>query len=186
MNGFDMLLVLQGFRESGGAFLLEFFKKMTYLGEMTTVRAFLAIIYWCIWKELGTYLLIGWSGIRLASGALKVTFCKYRPWIQDPRITPDPSALPTATGYSFPSGHSTNAACVYGQTMIYKGIPWLLRIKAPLWLLRSRFVRRCLRHTRIRQIPVCLQRPLRGLRHNGYLPTVPVSSPTFRGQRWFL
>ena len=54
MNGFDMLLVLQGFRETGGAFLLEFFKKMTYLGEMTTVSAFLAIIYWCIWKELGT------------------------------------------------------------------------------------------------------------------------------------
>ena len=79
MNGFDMLLILQGFRETGGAFLLEFFKKMTYLGEMTTVRAFLAIIYWCIWKELGTYLLIGWSGIRLASGALKVTFCKYHP-----------------------------------------------------------------------------------------------------------
>ena len=47
-------------------------------------------------------------------------------------------------------------------------------------------VRRWLRHTRIRQIPVCLQRPLRGLRHNGYLPTVPDSSPTFRGQRWFL
>lgn len=128
MDGIDLLLMLQEFREAGGAFLLEFLQKMTFLGELTTVRALLAIIYWCIWKELGTYLLMGWSSMRLANGLLKVTVCEYRPWIQDARITPDAKAFSTSTGYSFPSGHSMNAACVFGGTMFYKGVSWFLRI----------------------------------------------------------
>jgi membrane-associated phospholipid phosphatase len=128
MNGIDMLLALQEFREAGGALLLDFLQKMSYIGEISTVRVLLAVIYWCMWKELGTYLLIGWSGVRLANGLLKVTVCEYRPWIQDTRITPEPKALSTATGYTFPSGHSMNAACVFGGTMLYKGVSWFLRI----------------------------------------------------------
>ena len=132
MDGIDLLLALQGFREAGGAFLLAFLQKMSFLGELTTVRVLLAVIYWCIWKELGCYLLMGWSGMRLANGFLKVTVCEYRPWIQDARITPDPEAYSTATGYSFPSGHSMNAATVFGGTMLYKGISWFLRIVCAL------------------------------------------------------
>ena len=141
MDGIDMLLVLQEFREAGGAFLLEFLQKMTYLGELNTVRVLLAVIYWCIWKELGTYLLMGWSGMRLANGFLKVTVCEYRPWVQDSRITPDPKALSTATGYSFPSGHSMNAACVFGGTMLYRSLSWFLRVICALALVSICFSR---------------------------------------------
>ncbi len=35
----------------------------------------MALVYWCISKSFGTYLLMGWSGNRLVNGMLKVTAC---------------------------------------------------------------------------------------------------------------
>ncbi|MBR4458325.1 MAG: phosphatase PAP2 family protein [Clostridia bacterium] len=123
-----MLLGLQEFRSGGGGFLADFFAKMTFLGELNTVLVIMALLYWCVSKELGTYLLMGWSGNRLVNGVLKVTACAYRPWIRDPMIEPYGDAKTTATGYSFPSGHSMNAASVYGGGALRKGAPLALRI----------------------------------------------------------
>ena len=88
--------------------------KMSFIGEMSTVLIFIAIIYWCVSKEYGRYFLMGWTGCRVVNGLLKVTACAYRPWIRDERIIPHTEAMETATGYSFPSGHSTNAGALYG------------------------------------------------------------------------
>lgn len=114
----DILLALQAFREGVGGCLTEFFSKMTWFGEMGTVLAIMAAIYWCVDKRIGTYLLMGWSGNRIVNGVLKVTACAYRPWIRDPRIIPGPEAMATATGYSFPSGHTMNAASLFGGTAV--------------------------------------------------------------------
>lgn len=35
---------------------------MTFLGELSTVLVIMAIVYWCVDKEFGNYLLMGWSG----------------------------------------------------------------------------------------------------------------------------
>ena len=40
--------------------------------------------------------------------------CVYRPWIRDPNIIPPESAKLNATGYSFPSGHSSSASAYLG------------------------------------------------------------------------
>ena len=40
--------------------------------------------------------------------------------MRDARIVPDSDALASATGYSFPSGHSMNAASLYGGAAIRK------------------------------------------------------------------
>ena len=40
--------------------------------------------------------------------------CVYRPWILDTRIHPSELAIPYATGYSFPSGHSALSSSVLG------------------------------------------------------------------------
>lgn len=124
----DILLILQEFRENAGAFLVSFMSKMSFLGEMTTVLTIMALIYWCVNKDMGKYFLMGWSGNRIVNGALKVTACAYRPWIRDARIVPDSAALTTATGYSFPSGHSMNAALLFGGGAIRKDLSKLLRI----------------------------------------------------------
>ena len=103
-------------------------KKMTFLAELNTVLVIFAILYWCVHKELGTYLMMGWSGNRLLNGAMKITACVYRPWIRDPRILPYGDSMNTATGYSFPSGHSMNAGTVFGGIAVRKGTPRMLRI----------------------------------------------------------
>ena len=81
----SILLVLQDFRNGPGAFLAGFLSKMTWLGEINTVIVIMALIYWCVSKDFGTYILMGWSGNRLVNGMLKVTACVYRPWIRDAR-----------------------------------------------------------------------------------------------------
>ena len=110
----DILPVLQEFRNGAGAFLTDFLSKMTFLGELNTVLVIMAAVYRSVDKEFGTFLLMGWSGNRLVNGVLKVTACAYRPWIRDARIVPYGNSMSTATGYSFPSGHTMNAATVYG------------------------------------------------------------------------
>lgn len=124
----DILLVLQEFRNGIGSCLTDFMTKMSFIGEMNTVLIIIALIYWCANKEFGKYLLMGWSGNRVINGLLKVTACVYRPWIRDPRIVPDSAALAAATGYSFPSGHSMNAASLFGGGAIRKELSKGLRI----------------------------------------------------------
>ncbi len=137
----DILLGLQSFRNGGGAFLNDFLAKMTFLGELNTAIVIMAVLYWAVSKELGTYLLMGWSGNRLVNGVLKVTVCAYRPWIRDARIIPYGNSMTTATGYSFPSGHSMNASTVFGGGMVRKDMPAALRVILGVILLLVGFSR---------------------------------------------
>ena len=124
----DILLALQEFRNGAGSFLTGFFSKMTFLGEINTAIVIMAILYWSVSKELGSYLLMGWSGNRLANGVMKVTACTYRPWIRDARVLPYGNSINTATGYSFPSGHIMNASTVFGGIAVRKDYPRALRV----------------------------------------------------------
>ena len=124
----NILLGLQEFRNGVGAFLTDFMFKMTFLGEVNTVLVIMAAIYWCFSKDFGTYLLMGWSGNRILNGALKVSVCAYRPWIRDARIVPYGDSMTTATGYSFPSGHTMNASTLYGGGAVRKELPGIMRI----------------------------------------------------------
>ncbi|MBQ6508679.1 MAG: phosphatase PAP2 family protein [Flexilinea sp.] len=136
-----ILLALQGFRNGSGALLADFLAKMTFLGELNTTMVILAVMYWCVNKDLGTYMLMGWSGNRLVNGCLKVTACVYRPWIRDPRIVPYGNSMTTATGYSFPSGHSMNASATFGGGVVRKDMPKALRITLALILALVAFSR---------------------------------------------
>ena len=137
----EILLALQDFRNGPGAFLAGFLSKMTWLGELNTAIVILALIYWCVSKDFGTYLLMGWSGNRLVNGMLKVTVCAYRPWIRDARVLPYGDSITTATGYSFPSGHTMNAATIFGGGAVRKDIPRALRSVLGLLVLLVAFSR---------------------------------------------
>ena len=124
----SILMRLQDFRNGVGTCLVDFMSKMSFIGEMNTVLIIMVLVYWCVNKAFGKYLLMDWSGSRVVNGLLKVTACVYRPWIRDARIVPDSEALATATGYSFPSGHSMNGASLYGGGAIRKELSKALRI----------------------------------------------------------
>ena len=110
----SILLALQEFRNWADACLISFMLKMSFIGDMGSVLLIMALIYWCVSKDYGNYFLMGWSFNRVANGLMKVTACAYRPWIRDARIVPDSEAIETATGYSFPSGHSSTASSILG------------------------------------------------------------------------
>lgn len=137
----DILLWLQGFREGAGSFLTDFFSKVTYFGEMSTVLVVMAIVYWCVDKNFGTYLLMGWDLNRILNGFMKITACAYRPWIRDSRIAPDSVAITSATGYSFPSGRSMNGASLFGGIAVRKDMLKGLRIMAWIVVLLIPFSR---------------------------------------------
>jgi membrane-associated phospholipid phosphatase len=97
-----------------------FFSLITHLGEETAFLAIAIIVFWCINKREGYYILtLGLIG-TVVNQALKL-ICKIpRPW-KDPTFTAVESAIPEATGYSFPSGHTQNVTGTLGAVARFSG-----------------------------------------------------------------
>ncbi len=89
------------------------FRTISYCGEITILLPLICILYWCINKSLAYSALFCYfiSG-SVVQGA-KIAFRIPRPWIINPGFQPVPSALETATGYSFPSGHVQSSSSIF-------------------------------------------------------------------------
>ena len=123
------LLWLQQLRESINGALDPFFEALSYSVISSFAFLIIAGIYWCIDKKAGTMILMNLSGGNVANQTLKNTFCVYRPWIRDPKIIPAGDAITTATGYSFPSGHTQHATAELGSIAIWqKKRKWVVAI----------------------------------------------------------
>ena len=103
----------------------------TFLGEETVFMVMAIILFWCVDKWKGYYLLTtGFLGTIL-SQTMKLACRVPRPWIRDPSFTVVESAQEGATGYSFPSGHTQGAACTFlgiARCTKRKTLGWLLMI----------------------------------------------------------
>ncbi len=109
----DYLLALQDFRNSIDNALTPFMEFISTFA-VNYLLMFPVLIYWCLDKKKGLYVL-GASSMCIALNAVvKLTACVYRPWIRDARVYPAGNAITEATGYSFPSGHCSTAAPMYG------------------------------------------------------------------------
>lgn len=115
----DYLLCLQNFRETTNHIFDDFFLTITTFGEVTIPVLFICILYWCINKKAGIYILFNYLFGFISNLFLKMSACIYRPWILDCNIQPLDKAIPEATGYSFPSGHTAGATSIWGGTAIY-------------------------------------------------------------------
>lgn len=84
----------------------KFFSLITHLGSETLFIAIAIIVFWCVNKRTGYYLLtVGFFG-TLLNQFLKLVCRVPRPWVRDPNFTIVEAARADATGYSFPSGHT--------------------------------------------------------------------------------
>lgn len=91
------------------------FQTVTYLGEETVFLVVALLLFWCIDKKQGYYLMVTGFVATLAGQFLKL-FCKIdRPWVKDPNFTIVESAREAATGYSFPSGHTLITTATFGS-----------------------------------------------------------------------
>ena len=113
------LLWLQDLRNATGGMFDEFFNALSKFA--VDVLPFLPyIVFWGCDKKWGyRFMTAFWSG-EMVNGLLKLTVCAYRPWIRSDLIEPAGDSKVAATGYSFPSGHSTNATTMYGTTIAWQ------------------------------------------------------------------
>ena len=87
---------------------------VTQFGEETAFLVAAIIIFWCVDKYKGYYILsVGFIG-TLSNQFMKLIFRVPRPWVLDPNFTILEKAREAATGYSFPSGHSQSAVGTFG------------------------------------------------------------------------
>ena len=107
----EFLYFLEKIRLPG---LNEFMLLITHLGEETAFLAIGIIIFWCVDKYQGYYLMgVGLFG-NMANQFLKILCRIPRPWVRDPNFHALEEAIPEASGYSFPSGHSQTAVGTFG------------------------------------------------------------------------
>ena len=107
----EFLYFLEKLRVPG---LNEFMLLITKLGEETAFLVIALIVFWCVDKRRGYFVMaVGFFG-TLASQCMKILFRIPRPWVQDPKFTILEAAREAASGYSFPSGHTQTAVGTLG------------------------------------------------------------------------
>lgn len=107
----EILRFLEKIRIPG---LNEFMLGITYLGDEIAFLVVALILFWCVDKRKGYYILtVGFIG-TIFNQFMKLAFRIPRPWVQDPEFTILEQAREAASGYSFPSGHSQNAVGTFG------------------------------------------------------------------------
>ena len=108
----EFLYLLEKIRLPG---LNELMLAITTLGEETAFLVIGLIVFWCVDKRKGYYIMsVGFLG-TMVNQVLKLTFRIPRPWILDPNFTILEQAREAATGYSFPSGHTQTAVGTFGS-----------------------------------------------------------------------
>lgn len=98
---------------------------MTQLGGEVIFIVAAVVVFWCVSKWEGYYLMtIAFCGTVL-NQFLKLICRVPRPWVRDPNFTIVESARAEATGYSFPSGHTQNAIGLFGGMARWGGRRWV-------------------------------------------------------------
>ena len=130
------LLMLQDFRGQINDALTPFLESLS-LFAVTYLIMLPVLVYWMLDKKSGLYALSSYYVCCGFNAIVKLTVCAYRPWIRDPRIVPAGDAIRTASGYSFPSGHTATAGPIYGglAVRVRKRQRWLAWILVLLILL---------------------------------------------------
>ena len=106
-----LLYLLEKIRMPG---LNELMLAVTKLGEETALLVIALIVFWCVDKKQGYFIMaVGFLGTML-NQILKITCRIPRPWVLDPNFTILEQAREAAAGYSFPSGHTQTAVGTFG------------------------------------------------------------------------
>ena len=93
----DYLLFLQELRNDWGG--ETFFSLVSALPKSALAAAIPAILFWCVNKNAGIFILFNATCGRVINELLKGTFCVYRPWIKDATIIPATDTLQKSSSW---------------------------------------------------------------------------------------
>ena len=140
----NYLLWLQNFRTNTLHGTWDGFMEWVSMFAVDYLILFPVFLYWFWDTKKGLYTLVSYYFCMVITPIVKLTVCAYRPWIRDSRILPAGDAITTATGYSFPSGHTTTCGPLAGGMAVTawqdKKTRWLSPILA-FWVLLTAFSR---------------------------------------------
>lgn len=118
-DNMDILLYFQSIRSD---ILTTIFTGFTICTEQVAVVLIAAIMYWCVDKKCGQRLLFAVTGSITINSVLKNFFKSPRP-IDSENL--QSLRTETATGYSFPSGHTQTATTVWTAIIDYFRKWWI-------------------------------------------------------------
>lgn len=110
------LNIIRAIQSIANPFLDGLFQFITMFGEEAILIPLIAVIYWAFNKRMGEFIAYASLTSVLVNGAIKDIFKAKRP-IGEPGIRS--LRVETATGYSFPSGHTQGTASFWSAIAIY-------------------------------------------------------------------
>ncbi|MDD3999540.1 MAG: phosphatase PAP2 family protein [Bacilli bacterium] len=123
MNAFE-IKIINDIREAITPFFDKLLELITILGEQSILIVLLLGIYFIYSKKEGQKIAFSIFTSLLLNNAIKIAVQRVRPF-EHPDHTFDASRMETATGYSFPSGHTQNAAVSYTSLALSFKKKWL-------------------------------------------------------------
>ena len=126
------LNIIRAIQSIANPFLDGLFQFITMFGEEAILIPLIAVIYWAFNKKMGEYIAYASLTSVLVNGAIKDIFKAKRP-IGEPGIRS--LKVETATGYSFPSGHTQGTASFWGAIAIYLKKNYMYGISALIIIL---------------------------------------------------
>ncbi len=114
--------IIEWVQSFSNPFLDQFFIMITQFGEESLYVVLVTLIYWCIDKTYGYHLSFTLLFSSAINSSVKCIFKAPRPTAFDNLRH---LRLETATGYSFPSGHTQTAATFFGFMMKKYDKVWL-------------------------------------------------------------
>ncbi len=128
------MTILYWFESIRNPILDGFMYLVTNLGGETFFLVLTILIFWCVSKMEGYYMLtVGFFG-TIMNQFLKLWFRVPRPWVKDPKFSIVETARASATGYSFPSGHTQNVWASLGAPARMEKRKWV-RVIASIFLI---------------------------------------------------
>lgn len=115
----DILLLFQNFREISGDCLNDFFAFISNVAVDFYILIPALILFWAVDKKVGILTILSFGVGSFYNAIMKSAFAVYRPWIRSDKIKPLAVVMRGATGYSFPSGHSTSVSSFYCSLIVY-------------------------------------------------------------------
>lgn len=110
------LEILRHIQSIANPFFDFLFQLITMCGEQIVLISIISIIYWALDKKFGEYIAYSVLTSVLLNNAVKDIFKMKRPIGEEGIRT---LREKTATGYSFPSGHTQSSVSFYGAMAIY-------------------------------------------------------------------
>ena len=119
------LEIMLFFQSIGSTVLDSIANALSFFGEEVSMILIVTMIYWCISKKKGFIILFNMLSALTVMNTLKAIFRVPRPFQRYPELIKG-QRVETATGYSFPSGHSTGSAVFFSSLCVFFKKLWVI------------------------------------------------------------